>query len=572
MKNSDIARILYNIAIYLEMGEESVFKVRAYEKAAQAIESLPEAIDEIYKRGGIHSLEEIPGVGKSIAEKITEMLATGRLAYYDELKRKMPVDVEGLRRIEGIGPKTILTLYRKLKIRSIENLEKAAKTGKIRKLEGFGEKSEANILRGIDFLERSKGRFVLGYMMPLASVIESRLRSLPYVKTAIVAGSYRRRKETIGDIDILVVSSRPGKVMDYFVRMPEVISVYGKGDTKSAVKLDNGIDVDIRVVEEKSYGAALNYFTGSKDHNVALRRIAITKGLKLSEYGLFRGSRFVAGRTEEELYRTLGLQYIEPELREAAGEIEAARKRALPKLIGYGSLKGDLQTQTKWTDGMNSIEEMAAAAKMSGLKYIVISDHTKSLAMAGGLDEKMLAKQGKEIDKLNDKMDGITILKGAEVNILKDGRLDINNSALSELDVVGIAVHSNFNMPQVEMTRRIVNAMENEHADILYHPTGRVIQKRDPYGVDIMKVIDAAKRTGTILEIDAYPDRLDLKDEHVRMAVNAGVKLCIDSDAHNTAHFRFLELGIAQARRGWAEAKDVVNTKPVKELLKAMKK
>ncbi len=571
MKNADIARILYNIAIYLEMGGESVFKVRAYEKAAQTIESLPEELGDTYKRGGLAGLEEIPGVGKSIAEKIAEMLETGKLKYYGELKKKMPVDVEGLRRIEGIGPKTILTLYKKLKIKGVEELEKAAKEGKVRKLEGFGEKSEANILKGIEFLERSRGRFILGYIMPLVADIEKRLRSLPYVKTAVVAGSYRRRKETIGDIDILAISSQPTKVMDYFVKMPEVINVYGKGETKSTVKLENGIDVDIRVVEEKSYGAALNYFTGNKDHNVALRRIAMQRGLKLSEYGLFRGNKFVAGRTEEDVYKALGLEYIEPELREAAGEIEAARKNSLPKLIGYGELIGDLQTQTKWTDGTNSVDEMAIAAKKAGLKYIVISDHTKSLAMTGGLDEKRLGKQGKEIDKLNEKLEGVTILKGAEVNILKDGRLDIADSALAELDVVGIAVHSNFNMPQDEMTKRIVAAMENEHADILYHPTGRVIQKREPYEVDMEKIIDAAKSTGSILEIDAYPDRLDLKDEHVRMAVKAGIKLCIDSDGHNTTHFRFLELGIAQARRGWAETKDVVNTRPLRELLKAMK-
>lgn len=569
MKNSDVARILYNISIYLEMQGEITFKIRAYEKAAQTIESLPEDINEICKKG---QLEEIPGVGKSIAEKIEELITTGKLKYYEELKRQIPVDVEGLRRIEGVGPKTILMFYKKLKIKSADDLEKAAKAGKIRAIAGFGKKSEENILKGIEFLKRSSGRYVLGYVSPLATEIEKRLQSLPYVRKAIVAGSYRRKKETIGDIDILAVSSKPGKVMDFFVKMPEVINVYGKGKTKSSVKLENGIDVDIRVVSEKSYGAALNYFTGSKDHNVALRRIAMDKGLKLSEYGLFREKRFIAGRAEEEIYKALGLSYVDPELRENTGEIEAAKKGTLPKLIGYSDIKGDLQVQTSWTDGSQPIEEMALAAKQFGLEYIAITDHTRSLAMTGGLDEKKLEKQGKEIEKLNGKLDGITILKGAEVNILKDGRLDISDSALSNLDVVGAAVHSNFNMPKDEMTKRIAAAMENPNVDILFHPTGRIIQKREPCEIDIEKIIETAKTTGTVLEIDSYPDRLDLKDEHIKMAVRAGAKLCIDSDAHNRTHFRFLQLGAAQARRGWAEKKDVINAWSLEKMMKLIKR
>ncbi len=571
MKNVDMARILYNIAIYLEMQGESIFKIRAYEKAAQTVESMAEDVSGVYKKGGLDALMEIPGVGKSIAEKMEEMLVKGKLKYYEELKKKIPVDVEGMRRIEGVGPKTILILYKKLKIKTINDLEKAAKDERIRKMSGFGQKSEENILKGIEFLKRSSGRYVLGHIMPLVRDIEHRLQSLAYVKKAVVAGSYRRKKETIGDIDILVISSDPKKVMDYFVSMPEVINVYGKGKTKSSVKLENGIDVDIRVVEEKSYGSALNYFTGSKDHNVALRRIAMEKGMKLSEYGLFRGNKFVSGRTEEEVYKTLGLAFIEPELRENTGEIEAARNGNLPKLIGYGGLLGDLQTQTIWTDGSASIEEMAVAAKQMGLEYILITDHTKSLAMTGGLDEAKLLQQGREIDKLNKKLSGITILKGAEVNILKDGRLDIRDSALAELDVVGVAVHSNFNLPKEDQTERIMTAMRNEHVDILFHPTGRVMQKREPYSVDMQRIIDVAKETATVLEIDAYPDRLDLKDEHVKMAVQSGVKLSIDSDAHNTNHFRFLELGIAAARRGWAGKKDVINAWPLEKMLKMVK-
>lgn len=571
MKNQDIAKILYDIAIYLEMKNEIIFKVRAYEKAAQTIESLPDDIIILYKKGGIKALEELPGIGRSIGEKIEEIIKTGRLKYYEDLKKEIPVDIDSLRRIEGLGPRKILVLYKKLKIKNLDDIEKAAKQGKIRSLEGFGERSEQNILKGLDFLKKVKGRYILGYVMPLVLDIEKRINSLPYVKKAVVGGSFRRRKETIRDVDVLVISNDPERVMDYFVKMPEVINVFGRGKTKSTVLLENGMDADLRVVSERSYGTALNYFTGSKDHNVALRRIAIEKGLKLNEYGLFKGNKFVAGRTEEELYKALGLRYIEPELRENTGEVEASKKNKLPSLIPYKSLKGDLQTQTNWTDGVHTIEEMALAAKKYGLSYIAITDHTKSLAMTNGLNESRLLKQGKEIDKINRKLSGITILKSAEVNILKDGGLDINNKTLKELDVIGVAVHSNFNMSREQMTKRIINAMENEYVNILFHPTGRVIQKREPYSFDMEKIIDVAKSLGIILEINSYPDRLDLKDEHIRLAVKTGVKLCIDTDAHNKTNFPFLELGIAQARRGWAEEKDIVNTLPLKQFLKYIK-
>jgi DNA polymerase (family 10) len=408
-------------------------------------------------------------------------------------------------------------------------------------------------------------------VLPLILEIEQRLRKLPEVTEVVVAGSTRRRKETIGDADLLAISKKPEKVMEFFVSMPEVMHIHGQGKTKSMVKLRNGMDVDLRVVEKESFGAALNYFTGSKDHNVTLRRIAQEKGLKLNEYGLFRGEKRIAGKTEEEVYKALGLAYIPPELRENQGEIEAAKKGELPDLVGYGDIRGDLQTQTTWTDGSNSIEEMAAEAKRLGLEYIAITDHTKSLAMTGGSDERKLLKQMAAIDKINQSLKGIKILKGAEVNINKDGTLDIKDEVLAQLDVVGVAVHSHFNLLRKEMTERITRAMRNPHADILFHPTGRVIQKREPYDVDMDAIIKTAKETGTVLEIDAYPDRLDLKDEHVRKVVQAGVKLVIDSDAHSVNHIRYLEFGIAQARRGWAEKKDVINTKPLKEFLKCLK-
>ncbi|MBI4487982.1 MAG: DNA polymerase/3'-5' exonuclease PolX [Deltaproteobacteria bacterium] len=570
MRNTELAQIFREIALYLEM-EEEPFKPRAYEKVAFALEALEEPVGEIYKRGGLKGLREIPGVGQAIAEKIEEIIQTGRLRYYEELKEKVPVDVRGLTTIEGVGPKSVKVLYEKLRVKDVSGLEQAARAGRIRGLPHFGEKMEQKILKGIEFLKQGIGRFPLGTVLPLIMEIEGRLSDLPEVGEVVVAGSTRRRKETIGDADILAISRNPDKVMDFFVAMPEVVHVHGQGKTKTMVKLKNGMDVDLRVVRKESFGAALNYFTGSKDHNVALRRIAQEKGLKLNEYGLFRGSKRIAGETEEEIYKALGLSFIPPELRENQGEIEAAKKGELPDLVGYRDLRGDLQTQTTWTDGANSIEEMVEEAKRLGLEYIAITDHTKGLAMTGGSDEKKLLKQMAAIDKINRSLKGITVLKGAEVNINKDGTLDIEDEVLSRLDVVGIAVHSNFNLPRQEMTERIVRAMRNPHADILFHPTGRVIQKREPYDVDMDVIIKTAKETGTALEVDAYPDRLDLKDEHIRKAVEAGVRLVIDSDAHSVNHIRYLEFGVAQARRGWAEKKDVINTKPLKEFLSCLK-
>ena len=570
MTNADIARVMREIAVFLDM-DGVPFKPRAYEKAAYAIESVDEPIADIYRRGGIKAVEDIPGVGKSIAEKVVTLLDTGRLPYYDELHKKTPVDVAGLTAIEGLGPKNIKALYAELGVRTVEDLEKAALAGKIRDLPHFGEKSEQKILKGICFVKQRTGRFPLGVVLPLMHDIESRLRKMTGVKQVAIAGSIRRRKETVGDGDILVVAAKPEPVMDFIVGMPEVVHVHGKGHTKSSVKLSTGMDIDVRVVPAESFGAALHYFTGSKDHNVALRRRAIERKLKLNEYGVFDSDKMIAGRTEEEVYAALALPYIPPELREDTGEIEAAAAGRLPQLIDYGDLRGDLQIQTTWTDGSNSIEEMVAEAQRLKLEYIAITDHTRGLAMTGGSDERKLRQQMAAIDKLSKRLKGITVLKGAEVNINKDGTLDIDDDTLAKLDVVGIAVHSYFNLSRTEQTRRVIRAMENPHADILFHPTGRVIQKREPYDIDIDAVIDAAKHTGTVLEIDAYPDRMDLKDDHVRKVVNAGVKLAIDSDAHNVNHMQFLHFGIATARRGWATKADVINTKPLKGFLASLK-
>lgn len=546
------------------------FKPRAYEKAALIIESLNEDIEDIYKEGGVNALVEIQGIGEGMAERIEEYIKTGHIKDYEKLKKQVPVDVSGLTSIEGLGPKNIFKLYKKLGIKTVKDLEKAAKTGKLRNLAGFGEKSEQKILKGIEFLKGGQGRFLLGFVLPMIKIIIDRLKKLPYVESAEPAGSIRRMQETIGDLDILAISKKPKETIEYFVSMPEVSHIFGKGPTKANVRLKNGMDADLRVLESKSFGAALQYFTGDKYHNISLRDIAVKQSYKLSEYGLFKGKKKIAGETEEEIYEKLGLAWIPPELRTNSGEIEAARSK-LPNLIPYGSLKGDLQVQTDWTDGQHSIKQMAEAAKKYGLEYIVITDHTKSLAMTGGLDEKKLLKQMAEIDRIQKEVSGIKILKGAEVNILKDGKLDIKDEVLAKLDAVGAAVHSNFALSEDEQTKRIKAAMENPNVDIIFHPTGRIIQRREPYKVNVDELIKQAKKTGAVLEIDAYPDRLDLKDDYIRRAVEASVLLSIDSDAHSVSHFQHLELGVAQARRGWAEKSSIINTRSWEEMLKLLK-
>jgi len=572
MKNSnkEISKILYEIGEYL--GIKGIqFKPRAYEKAGYSVENLEEEVSEIYKKGGLKAVEDIPGVGVSIAKKIEELIKTGHLKYYEKLKKSLPVKIGELSSIEGVGPKMIFKLYKKLKVKNINDLEKAAKIGKIAKIAGLGKKTEEKILKGIEFLRKSGNRFILGSILPQARLIEDRLRNLKEVDRAAIAGSIRRMQETIGDLDILVTSEKPEKVIDFFVSMPEIVHIYSKGNTKTMVRLKNGMDADLRVVPDKSFGAALQYFTGDKRHNITLRILAEKKKYKLNEYGLWRGKKLIAGRTEEEIYRALGMATPPPEIRTDSGEIQAALKNKLPKLIDYGDVKGDLQVTTDWTDGENSIEEMALVAQEIGLEYIAITDHTKSLAMTGGADEKKLLKQIAEIDRIQKKFTKIKVLKGAEVNILKDGSLDIKDKVLARLDVVGIAVHSHFNLPRSEQTKRIVKAMRNKNADILFHPTGRLIQKRGPYDVDVEEIMKAAKETGTILEIDADPYRLDLKDEYIRKAVEAGIKLAIDADAHSKNSFHYLEYGIAQARRGWAAKNDIINTRPWPEVLKLLK-
>jgi DNA polymerase (family 10) len=569
MKNQEVAKLLRMMGSYLEM-KGVAFKPQAYEKAAYSVEALDEDIEEFLKKKGKEGLMELPGVGESIAEKIIEYLKTGKIKELEELKKEVPVDIETLTSIEGVGPKIVYKLYKALGIKNIDDLEKACLEHKIRRLPGFGEKSEEKILKGIQFFKQGGGRAILGFIIPVVEELVNYLKESGFAKEVVPAGSYRRRKETIGDIDILATSDKPEKLMDYFVKFDGISDVLAKGPTKTMVRLKIGLDVDLRVVAEESFGAALAYFTGSKDHNIAMRELAIKKGWKLNEYGLFdKNGKMIAGRTEEEIYKALDLEWIPPEMRENRGEIELARQKKLPKLIEYGSIKGDLQVQTNWTDGQNSIEEMVKEAIKLGLEYICITDHTKSLAMTGGLDEEKLLKQMTEIDKLNQKYKGkIKILKGAEVNILKDGSLDIKDEVLAKLDFVGAAVHSHFNLPRSVQTERIKKAMANPHVDCIFHPTGRVINRRPAYEVDIDEIIDYAKKTGTILEIDAYPDRLDLKDEHIKKCVEKEVKMVIDSDAHSVLHLGFLDLGVSQARRGWATKDDILNTLPLEKLQK----
>ncbi|OGM96623.1 MAG: DNA polymerase III [Candidatus Yanofskybacteria bacterium RIFCSPHIGHO2_02_FULL_38_22b] len=572
MLNQVLSKIFREMAVFLEI-KGVAFKPQAYEKVSEVLENLEEDVKDIYKNGDLKALENIPGVGASIAEHIEEYIKTGHIKNYEKLKKELPVDIECLRSVEGVGPKTILLLYKKLKIKNLEKLEEAAKAGKIRKIKGLGEKTEQKILKGIEFVKSSGGRLILGYAVPIAKTLLEKIRSLPGVELAEFGGSLRRRQETIGDLDFIAFSDNPTEIINKFLKFPEIKHVYTKGEYRALVRLDIDMDADISVVSPKSFGAAMIAWTGNKHHNIAIRAIAEKKGWLLNDYGLWKNKQLLASKTEEEVYQKLGMDWIPPEIRNDSGEIKAALEGKLPKLVGYEDLKGDLQVQTDWTDGKHSIKEMAGAAQKMGLEYICITDHTKSLAMTGGSDEKRLLKQMAAIDEVNRefKSSKFKVLKGAEVNIMKDGTLDIDDEILAKLDVVGAAVHQNFNMSEGDMTNRIIRAVENPNVDIIFHPTGRIINKRPAYPVNVEELLKAAKRTKTVMEIDAFPDRLDLKDEYIRKGVEMGVKFAIDSDAHHIYHLQYLEYGIAQARRGWATKTDIINTRSWQEMLKLLK-
>jgi len=571
MKNQELSKIFNEIAEYLEM-EGVPFKPYAYQKAAITLAALKDDVGEVYEKRGIKGLKEIPGVGASISQKIEEFLRTGKIEYYEEFKRKMPVELDEIVKVEGVGPRKAKVLFENLGVRNLQELEDAAKAHKIAPLFGFGDKSEQNILEALEFLKRSHGRFLLGEILPAAQAVLERLKQLKEVEAIDTAGSLRRMKETIGDVDFLVISRDPQKVMDFFVSLPGVVKVWGKGSTKSSVRLKEGFDMDLRVIPPESYGAALQYFTGSKDHNIELRKIAIDRGLKLSEYGLFQGPRMVAGKTEEEVYRALGMEWIPPEMRENMGEIDAALAGELPRIIDYGDVKGDLHVHCNWNGGANSIEELAAAAMALGYEYIGISDHTKFLRIERGLDEETLKKRNKEIEGINERLrqEGkvFRVLKGCEANIMSDGSIDIDDEALAELDYVIAGVHSQFKMSREVMTERLITALKNPHVDIISHPTGRILKRRDEYEVDLGRVLEAAKDYRKVLEINAYPERLDLNDVNILRAKKLGVRMVINTDTHQVSQLHLMKFGVAQARRGWAERADIINTWPVEELLR----
>lgn len=583
MKNLEISKILLEIAAYYEM-KDVPFKPRAYQKAALAIESLDEQVADIYKQEGEKGLLKIPGVGKGIADHIRELVKTGKLKKYEAMRKKLPVKLTELTSLEGLGPKKVKLLYRELGIRNLDDLEKAASTHKIRELARFGEKSEQKILASLKFYKGQPGRFLLGYIFPVVERLKKRLQDSGLFERLEVGGSYRRRQETVGDIDVLGVAKKPKDAMDFFTSLKDTRSVVAAGKTKSIIKLDNGIQVDLRLVPAESWGAALQYFTGNKSHNIKLRKIAIGKGYKLSEYGVFKGKKLVAGGTEQEVYKALGMDWMEPELRNDSGEIEAVLRQAqgkpggLPKVLPYGSVRGDLQVQTNWSDGKASIEEMAIAARDLGREYIAITDHTKTLYMTG-MDEKKLLRQMKEIDKLNSTLrlrsgqnSNFRILKSAEVNISKEGKLDIEDKILKMLDMVGVSVHSHFKLPRAEQTKRLVKALSHPEVNVFFHPTTRKIERRAPIDFDFAEILKVCRKNKVALEIDAYPDRLDIHDTLIREALEAGVKFTISTDAHSTKHLSFMHLGEAQARRGWATKDDVLNTRPVDWLLKYFKK
>lgn len=564
--NADVAQALREMALFLEM-DEVPFKPWAYEKAAYAVTALDRPIATIYAEGEKKALDALPGIGKGIAARIAGMLETGEMADLEALRAKTPIDILALTAIEGLGAKKARALWQALRVRSVSDLKKAAEEGRIRTLPHFGERSERKLLEAITFYEEAAGRRPLGEVLEVARRIEAALAQVPGVVHASVAGSIRRHRETIGDVDVLVATTDPKRVSKAFEGLPEVQAVLAHGPTKTLVRLSNGIDADLRVLPPESFGAALLYFTGSKAHNVALRKIAIKMGLKLNEYGLFRGKVSIAGRTEHDVYAALGLPWIPPEMREDSGEVELAQRGELPAVIEVRDIRGDLQVHTSWTDGSASIEEMAIAARKLGREYIAITDHTRDLPMARGLDERKLRAQMQAVRKVDRELDGIRVLMGAEVNIRPDGSLDIDDAVLSEVDIVGAAVHSHFDQPRAEMTRRIIRAIENPHVDVLFHPLSRALGRRRAVDIDFEQVIEACRRTGTVLEIDAQPERLDLPDSMVRRAIDAGVNVAIDSDAHTVDELRYLDtFGVGVARRGWVESKQVVNALPVDEM------
>jgi DNA polymerase (family 10) len=568
LKNQEVANVFRYIASILEIKGENPFRIRAYERAALNIENLTEDIATVAEKG---ELEKIPGIGKDLAGKIEEILTTGTCSHLEELKKEIPAGLVEMLAVPGLGPKTAKLFYDKLRITSIEELERMARDHKLHGLPGIKEKTEENILKGIELLRQGRERSTLGTILPLAYEIKERLKKLPEVKQISEAGSVRRKKETIRDIDILVISPDPRKVMEVFTTMPLVSDLLAKGPTKSSIRTKGGIQVDLRVVEPDSFGAALCYFTGSKAHNIRIREMGVKLGLKINEYGVFRGEKKIGGKTEEEVYQAVGLPYIPPELREDRGEIEAALAGKLPRVVELKDIRGDFHVHSSYSDGSSAFEEIAEKAKSIGLEWVGVCDHSQSLKIAGGVSVEDLKKKIREIRAFNEKGHSVKLLCGTEVDIGNDGKLDYPDKLLAELDLVVAAIHTGFKQDEKTITRRIVTAMQHPMVNMIAHPTGRLFGEREPYAVDMEKVLEEAKNTGTAIEINAYPKRLDLNDIYVKAAKERGIKLGIGTDTHILDQMEYIDLGLAVARRGWLEKSDLLNTLTYKKLIKVLK-
>ena len=568
VRNIDIADIFEEIADFLEIDGANPFRVRAYRNAVRTVSGLGAELKDMVAAG--EDLTKLPGIGKELAAKIHEILETGTAGALIKLQQRIPKTVIEMLKLPGLGPKRVRVLYKDLKIKTLDQLIKAARKGRIRALEGFGEKTETAIVEAVEARAQKEKRYKIAGVTPVVDSLIDFLKNVPGVNDVVAAGSYRRSRETVGDLDILVTARKSSPVMQRFLEYDEVARVLSSGDTRSSVVLRSGLQVDLRRVEQSSFGAALQYFTGSKDHNIAIRRLGQQRGLRINEYGVFRFEKRVAGRTEASVYRSVDLPFIPPELRENRGEIEAAADNRLPELIELKDLEGDLHLHTLATDGRNSIEEMALAAKKHGLKYIAITEHSDRLKVAGGLDPPRLMQQIDEIEGLNDRLKGVRILKGLEVEILEDGSLDLPDSVLARLDLVVGTVHSYFNLPLEKQTERILRAMDHRYFSMLAHPTGRLIDERDPYQVDMTRVIHKARDRGCFLELNSNPRRLDLYDIYCQVARAEGVLVSINSDAHSINDFDYLAFGVGQARRGWLEKDDVLNTRPLAQLRKLL--
>jgi len=568
--NTDVARLFNRLADLLEIDGANPFRVRAYREAARTVRAQSRSMGDMLESG--EDLSELPGIGEDIAEKIKTIVETGSLPLLEEVETRVPGELSELMNIEGLGPKRVKALYDELEVTSLEDLRRAARSGRIRKLSGFGKKTEETILKRVEAWTGQEKRTLLAEAESVAEPLLEYLEGAKGVKQLIIAGSYRRRKDTVGDLDILATVRKGSNIVERFVNYEDIREVVSRGTTRSTVHLDSGLQVDLRVVPEVSYGAALHYFTGSKAHNIALRGIAQKRNLKVNEYGIYKGEKRIAGKTEKEIYGHFGLAWIPPELRENRGELEAARDNRLPDLVTVDDIRGDLHMHTTESDGRNSIQTMVQAAAEKGYEYVAITDHSRRVTVANGLDEKRLRKQMDAIDRLNDELDGIVVLKSIELDILEDGSLDLPDSVLKELDLTVCSIHSKFELSRKKQTDRVLRAMDNPCFNIFAHPTGRMINKREPYDLDLERIMKAAKDNGCFLEVNAQPERLDLNDDACRMIKEIDAKVAISTDAHGTGNLEYMKYGVDQARRGWLEAKDVINTRSLRSLRRLLER